>query len=68
MITLFLYHIPTNRKIDIGTFHSPTEYQCSWRCDLHPRTNPDGRKIVIDSVHEGNGRQMYLIDVVKAIG
>ena len=27
----------------------------------HPRFSPDGRKVVIDSAHEG-GRQLYLID------
>jgi Tol biopolymer transport system component len=34
-----------------------------WRCDTHPRYSPDGTKVVIDSTHEGLGRQMYLIDV-----
>jgi Tfp pilus assembly protein PilF len=47
----------------LGHFHTPKEYKGEWRCDLHPRYSPDGRKVVIDSVHGGNGRQMYLIDI-----
>ena len=29
--------------------------------------SPDGKKVVIDSPHEGNGRQMYLIDIGNLI-
>jgi Tol biopolymer transport system component len=29
--------------------------------------SPDGKKVVIDSPHEGNGRQMYLIDIENLI-
>ncbi|MPY87748.1 MAG: hypothetical protein GEU99_07490 [Luteitalea sp.] len=61
--TLYLYHVPTNRRIDLGRFHSPPQYAGEWRCDLHPRSSPDGRLVVIDSPHGSNGRQMYLIDV-----
>jgi hypothetical protein len=60
---LYLYHIPTDRRVDLGKFHSPTPYTGEWRCDLHPRSNRAGDKIVIDSTHGGNGRQMYLIDI-----
>jgi hypothetical protein len=31
--------------------------------DLHPRFSPDGRLIVVDSPHTGEGRQMHVIDV-----
>jgi hypothetical protein len=60
---LYLYHIPSDKRIDLGKFHSPKSYTGEWRCDLHPRTNRSGNKIVIDSTHGGNGRQMYLIDI-----
>ncbi len=60
---LYLYHIPGDRRIDLGKFLSGTSYSGEWRCDLHPRTNRIGDKVVIDSTHEGNGRQMYLIDI-----
>lgn len=60
---LYLYEVATGRVIELGRFHSPPEYTGEWRCDLHPRFSPDGNKIVIDSPHGGNGRQMYLIDI-----
>jgi len=59
--TLYLYHMPTNRRIDLGRFESPRVYDGEWRCDLHPRLSRDGRSITIDSVHEGQGRQIVLI-------
>lgn len=60
---LYLYHRPTGRKVVLGNFPAPSEYSGEWRCDLHPRFSPDGRLIVFDSAHAGNGRQMYLIDI-----
>ena len=59
----YLYHVATDRKIPLGEFHLPPEYRGEWRCDLHPRFSPDGRSVVIDSAHGGEGRQLYLIDV-----
>ncbi|MCE5309450.1 MAG: hypothetical protein LLG20_17550 [Acidobacteriales bacterium] len=59
---LYLYDVATGRAIELGRFHSPAAYTGEWRCDLHPRSSPDGTKLCIDSPHEG-GRQMYLIDV-----
>ncbi len=59
----YLYHIPTNRRVSLGHFHSPPEYTGEWRCDTHPSASPDGKKIVIDSPHGRNGRQVYLIDI-----
>lgn len=61
---LFLYHAPSDRKVPLGEFQAfPETYAGDWRCDLHPRVSRDGRKIAIDSVHEGLGRQVYLVDV-----
>jgi hypothetical protein len=60
---VYLYNVATANKIALGHFHSPTEYRGEWRCDTHPRFSPDGRSVVIDSPHGGNGRQMYLIDI-----
>jgi hypothetical protein len=59
----YLYEIATGRRVPLGHFHSPPEYTGEWRCDNHPRYSPDGKKVVIDSPHSGNGRQLYLIDI-----
>ncbi len=65
---VYLYHIPTKRKIILGRFPSPPAYRGEWRCDTHPRINRKGTAACIDSPHGGNGRQMYLIDIRQAIG
>jgi len=66
---LYIYHVPTNRRVDIGEFYSPHEYHHEWRCDLHPRFSRNGKMITIDSPHEeGKGRQLYLVDVSEIVG
>lgn len=65
--TLYLYHVPTRKRIDLGHFHLPPEYSGEWRCDLHPRSSNDGRTVAIDSPHGGDGRQVWLADVSKII-
>ncbi|MHC4156616.1 MAG: hypothetical protein ACYST6_17090 [Planctomycetota bacterium] len=65
---LYLYHVLKGEKITLGRFYSPPEYTGEWRTDTHPRFSPDGRNIVIDSTHRGNGRQLYLIDISKIVG
>ena len=64
---LYLYHGETGRKVLLGRYPSPEPYTGEWRCDLHPRSSRDGRYVVIDSPHGGNGRQMYLIDISEII-
>lgn len=59
---LYLVHLPEARFEVLGAFASPPEYKGEWRCDLHPRISPDGKKICFDSAHAG-GRQMYLADI-----
>ncbi len=67
--TLYLYHIPTSRKIVLGRFFSPPQYVGEWRTDLHPRTSRDGKLVCIDSTHEdGKGRQLYLLDISGIVG
>ena len=63
----YLYHVPTNRRISLGLFHSPPAYHDAWRCDTHPRLSRDGRFVVIDSPDARTGRQLHLIDVQAAI-
>ena len=61
--TPYLFHVPTGERIDLGHFHSPSAYADEWRCDTHPRSSRDGTKVVIDSPHDGCGRQLWLLDI-----
>jgi hypothetical protein len=63
----YLYHIPTNRRIPLGFFYSPPEYKDEWRCDTHPCASRDGKLVVFDSPHGGNGRQVHLVDISRII-
>jgi hypothetical protein len=60
---LYLFHVTSNRKVVLGQFISPADYAGEWRCDLHPKCTPDGKKVIFDSTHEGQGRQVYVIDI-----
>jgi len=64
----YLYEVAGGKRVPLGHFRLPAEYAGEWRCDTHPRFSPDGRKVVIDSAHGGNGRQMYLIDISDIVG
>ena len=64
----YLYHVPTNRRVPLAHLHSPEPYVGEWRCDLHPRSSPDGKLVTVDSAHVGDGRQIYLIDASEIIG
>jgi hypothetical protein len=64
----YVYDVARGVKHPLGHFRSPPEYTGEWRCDTHPRFSPDGRSVVIDSPHGGNGRQLYLIDIGRLVG
>lgn len=59
---LTLYHRPADHVISLGSFLAPFGFEGARRCDLHPRWGPDGRRISIDSTHEGR-RRSYILDV-----
>ena len=65
---IYLYNVAARKKVPLGQFYSPPQYKGEWRCDTHPRFSPDGRSVVFDSPHGGNGRQMYLIDISEIVG
>lgn len=65
---VYLYHVPTRKRHELGFFHSPKEYTGEWRCDTHPRSSNDGKQVVIDSPHGGTGRQLWLLDVSGIVG
>lgn len=64
---LYLFHVPTQRKVSLGKFHEPAEYTGEFRCDLHPKTSPDGRLVIFDSTHGGDGRQIYTVNISNII-
>ncbi|MBN1436588.1 MAG: hypothetical protein JW936_05910 [Sedimentisphaerales bacterium] len=72
---LYLFHVASGEIIMLGSFESPMEYadksannyEGEWRCDLHPRVSRDGRYLVIDSTHDGSGRQMYMLDISEVV-
>jgi len=63
----YVFDVEKGTRHPLGHFHSPPVYNGEWRCDLHPRSSRDGRSVVIDSPHEGNGRQLYLIDISQLV-
>jgi hypothetical protein len=63
---VYLFHVPTNRKVSLGDFFAPPAYTGEFRCDTHPCASRDGRQVVVDSAHEG-GRHLYLIEVGDAM-
>lgn len=65
---LFLFHVPTQRKVTIGKFHEPKHFTGEWRCDLHPRCDQQGKRVFFDSTHEGDYRQIYMVDISKIVG
>lgn len=59
----YLYHVPSDRRVELAHLLSPEVYTGEWRCDNHPSASRDGKWAVVDSTHEGLGRQVYLIDI-----
>jgi len=64
---VYLFDTLLNKKIPLADLYSPNDYVGEWRCDTHPRSSPDGKKIIVDSPHGLNGRQQYLIDLEKIL-
>jgi hypothetical protein len=63
----YLYHIPTDRRVPVGSFPAPPAYTGEWRCDTHPSPSRSGRRFCFDSAHAG-GRQVYVADIADLLG
>jgi hypothetical protein len=59
---LMLYSFSSDKRTEIGKFYSPFN-RSGYRCDLHPRWSQDGRRVVIDSAHAENLRQVYILEL-----
>ncbi|MFY0655015.1 MAG: hypothetical protein JXQ96_23505 [Cyclobacteriaceae bacterium] len=65
---VYLYHVPTKKRIPIGDFYLDPKYKGEWRVDTHPRSSPDGMTVVIDCPNGESGRQLALIDISGIAG
>ena len=45
----------------------PPEYNDKWRCDTHTCASHDGKMVIFDSPHGGDGREIYLVHISKLI-
>jgi hypothetical protein len=64
----YLYHIPTNRRIEVGAFPTVAAINGKeWRCDTHPSASRSGRQFCFDSAH-ASGRQVYVADIAQLLG
>jgi hypothetical protein len=66
--SLYLFHVPGGRRVELGSLQAPRRYFGEWRCDLHPRASRSGRLAATDSPHAGGGRQLHLVDLGPALG
>jgi len=66
---LFMYHRPTRLFVPLAKLRSTasTADNGIHRIDLHPRFSRNGRMVSIDSSYEGQGRQMYIIDISRIL-
>jgi hypothetical protein len=64
---LFLFHMGSGRRAEIGRFHSPRwSNEQAFRCDLHPRWDRQGSRVIIDSLH-GGVRRSFVYDVSAVV-
>jgi len=64
---VYLYHIPTRKRIPIGDFYLDPKYKGEWRVDTHPRSSPDGTGVVVDCPNGEQGRQLVLMDISEIV-
>jgi hypothetical protein len=60
---LMLYRPSDGTLVRLGRFYLAPERRGELRCDLHPRWDRTGSSISIDSMHGGDQRQIYVLDV-----
>lgn len=64
---LMIFDAASGTRYDLGAYRSPAAFGGEFRCDLHARWAPDGRRLSFDSLHEGY-RAIYLVDVGELAG
>jgi len=63
MQTQMLFRPEDSKLVVLGKFYLSPTHKGECRCDLHARWSRDGRYVCLDSMHEGDKRQLYLLDV-----
>lgn len=64
---VYLYNVKTGERRDLAKLYMPKGMWGEYRCDTHPRATPDGKRVVVDSAHNGK-RQLYMLDVSEIVG
>ncbi|MEM1030027.1 MAG: hypothetical protein AAGN82_06740 [Myxococcota bacterium] len=65
---LLLYDHHEKKVREVARFFSPPRAAgTGFRCDLHPRWDRQGKRIIVDSMHEGDARQVYVLDVSEML-
>ena len=64
---VYLYHVPTKKRIPIGDFFLEKEYAGEFRVDTHPRSSHDGRSVVVDCPNGDQGRQLVIMDISSIV-
>jgi hypothetical protein len=60
---LMVYDLSTGDCRNLAKLETQPEIsETQWRCDLHPRWNPQGSKVCFDSAHSGR-RQLCVMDI-----
>ena len=67
MQSLMLFRPADAKLVMLGKFYLSPKQKGEIRCDLHARWSRDGRHVCIDSMHLGDQRQMYLLDVADVM-
>ncbi len=64
--TVYLYNTKTGKRYDIAKLYMQKYDSHEFRCDTHPRSTPDGKRVIVDSAHSGE-RQIYMFDVSEIV-
>lgn len=62
MKELVLLNLETQEHEVVAELFESFDFYGATRCDLHPRFAPDGKRVFMDSVHEG-ARKLYCIEL-----
>ncbi|HEO72578.1 MAG TPA: hypothetical protein ENN80_15075 [Candidatus Hydrogenedentes bacterium] len=68
MQALMLFRPSDSKLVMLGKFYLAPTQKGEIRCDLHARWSRSGKYVCIDSMHLGDQRQLYLLDVGDIIG